>query len=199
MVQTVEDECRNTVESQDSDLFHEEAGEEIPQSSGEDDSTDPLTLCRNQCSDLQEKYLRLAADLENMRRRSVQETEMQVNRAITTFVRDLLDVADNFERALTAQECQIPEGILYIKKQFDNALEKQGITAFSSAGEQFDPALHEAIAYVPSTKPEGIVVDEVSRGYTRNDCILRCAKVTVSKGDNESNAQENNAQENNVS
>jgi molecular chaperone GrpE len=193
MVQTVEDEWRNTIESQDPDLFlNEEVEGEVPQLSGENDSTDPLTLCRNQCSDLQEKHLRLVADLENMRRRSVQDTEMQVNRAITAFARDLLEVADNFERALTAQECQIPEGILYIKKQFDTALEKQGIVAFSSSGEQFDPALHEAIAYVPSKEPQGTVIDEISRGYTRYDRIIRCAKVTVSRGADESNAQENN-------
>lgn len=193
---------RNTVESQDPDLPNEDVEEEVPQLSGENDSHDPLARCENQysklfeeyqrlvaeLSDRQEKHQRLMADLENMRRRSVQETERQVNRAITAFASDLLEVADSFERVLTAQDCQISEGILSIKKQVDTALEKLGITAFSSTGEQFDPAFHDAIDYVPSEKPQGTVIDEVSRGYTRNDCVIRCAKVIVSKGGDESNA-----------
>ena len=178
MEQRTEDEYQDdeTFEDVDTSMTQEIAVQEID---------DPLTSCQNQYSELLEKHLRLAADLENIRRRSVQEIELQVTRAITNFARDLLEVADNFERALATQEGQIPEGIMQIKKQLENALEKQGITAFSSPGEPFDPALHEAIACLPSDIQEGIVIDEVCRGYKHYDRVIRCAKVTVSKGSEE--------------
>jgi molecular chaperone GrpE len=184
MEQRTEDEYRSSETSQDMDTSIEETQEEVIQ-----ESDDPLASCQNQYSELLEKHLRLAADLENIRRRSAQDIDMQVTRAITNFARDLLEIADNFERALAVQEGQIPEGIMQIKKQLENVLEKQGITAFSSAGERFDPTLHEAIAYLSSDTPEGTVIDEVCRGYKQHDRIIRCAKVTVSKGSaGESNA-----------
>ena len=185
MEQTSEDEYQNAVESQDMDTIIEET--ERQEEPFEAKPDDPLALCQTQYSELLEKHLHLAADLENIRRRSYQEVETQVTYAVTNFARDLLEVSDNFERAISAQENQIPEGILQIKRQLENALEKQGIVAFSSPGERFDPALHEAIAYVPSDQPEGIVIDEVCRGYTRNDRVIRCAKVTVSRGCEDSN------------
>ena len=176
MEQRTEDEYQSGEESQDMDTSIEETIQEVD---------DPLISCQNQYSELLEKHLRLAADLENIRRRSAQDIEMQVTRAITNFARDLLELADNFERALATQEGQIPEGIMQIKKQLDNVLQKQGITAFSSPGDRFDPALHEAIAYIPSNTPEGTVIDEVCRGYKQHDRVIRCAKVTVSKGSEE--------------
>ena len=185
MEQTSEDEYQNTEESQDMDTPIEETQGHEVQEPLLDAEDDPLALCQSQYSELLEKHLRLAADLENIRRRSYQEVEMKVTYAVTNFARDLLEISDNFERAISAQDGQIPEGILQIKRQLENALEKQGITAFSSPGERFDPTLHEAIAYVPSDEPEGTVIDEVSRGYTRNDRVIRCAKVTVSKGCND--------------
>ena len=183
MEQTSEDEYQNTEESQDLDTSIEDVeGQTMEEPLLGDAIDDPYTFYQTQYSELLEKHLRLAADLENIRRRSHQDTEMQVTRAITNFARDLLEVSDNFERALAVQEGQIPEGIIHIKKQLENAFEKQGITAFSSPGERFDPALHEAIAYIPSNEPEGMVIDEVSRGYKRNERVIRCAKVTVSRG-----------------
>jgi molecular chaperone GrpE len=190
MEQTSEDEYQNPEESQDMDTTIEEMQrQEIQEPPSDGELDDPLALCQSQYSELLEKHLRLAADLENIRRRSYQEIEMRVTSAVTNFARDLLEVSDSFERALLAQEGQIPEGILQIKRQLENAFEKQGIAAFSSPGERFDPALHEAIAYVPSDEPEGTVVDEVNRGYTRNDRVIRCAKVTVSKGSSSQNGQ----------
>jgi molecular chaperone GrpE len=180
MEQRTEDEYQSDEKSQDVDTSIEETQGEVIQ-----EGDDPLVFNQNQYSELLEKHLRLAADLENIRRRSAQEMEMRVTRAITNFARDLFEVADNFERALATQEGQLPEGIMQIKKQLENVLEKQGITAFSSPGELFDPALHEAIAHVPSDKPEGTVIHEVCRGYKQHDHVIRCAKVTVSKGSEE--------------
>ncbi|MDR2855472.1 MAG: nucleotide exchange factor GrpE [Methanomicrobiales archaeon] len=187
MEQTSEEKYQSTGEPQGLDTDIEETeGQEMQDPSFEAELDDPLALCQNQYSELLEKHLRLAADLENIRRRSYQEIERQVTSAVTAFARDLLEVSDNFERATSAQEDQIPEGILQIKRQLENALEKQGITAFSSQKEQFDPTLHEAIAYIPSSEPEGTVIDEINRGYIRNDRVIRCAKVTVSKGNEDS-------------
>ena len=184
MEQRAEDEYQSGEKSQGVDTSIEETQGEVIQ-----ESDDPLAFHQNQYSELLEKHLRLAADLENIRRRSAHNIEVQVTRAITNFARDLLEVADNFERALVTQENQIPDGIMQIKKQLENVLEKQGITAFSSPGDQFDPALHEAIAYISSNKPEGTVIDEVCRGYKQYDRVIRCAKVTVSKGSEEEKDQ----------
>jgi len=180
MEQRTEDEYQGDEKSQNVDASMTQ--EEVIQ-----EGDDSLVSSQNQYSELLEKHIRLAADLENIRRRSSQDIEMQVTRAITNFARDLLEVADNFERAIATQEGQIPEGIMQIKKQLENVLEKQGITAFSSPGDRFDPTHHEAIAYIPSDKPEGTVVDEVCRGYKQHDRVIRCAKVTVSKGSEEEN------------
>jgi molecular chaperone GrpE len=101
------------------------------------------------------------------------------------FARDMLEVADNFERALKDEKEAAREGIGKINKLFDSILARHGLIAIESLGTRFSPLEHEAIACIPADKPEGTVIEEVSKGYSLNGKVIRCAKVVVSKGSEE--------------
>ena len=132
--------------------------------------------------DLNDRFLRLAADFENYQKRLSRDLDQRVRFAIEEFAVELLEVADNFERALSAENGAAREGLEQISKLFDAVLERHGIIRIESKGTKFNPAEHEAIAYIPSEHEEGIVIDQVCQGYRMHDKVIRCAKVAVSKG-----------------
>ncbi len=152
-----------------------------PEESPPKEEKSPLEVIQAEFDDLNDRYLRLAADFDNFRKRSARDTEYRVSMVLEKFARDILDVADSLERALTAEGGN-HEGISQIMKLLENVLSRQGITSFESVNETFDPAKHEAIAYVPSVLDEGLVCDEVCKGYLLNEKVIRCAKVAVSQG-----------------
>ena len=166
-----------------------EGGELIPEESPPQDERSPLELLQAEHDDLHNRYLRLAADFENFRKRSARDIEYRTTSAIERFAKDMLEVADSLDRALVAEGGN-HEGMNQIKKLLENVLERQGISPYDSAGGVFDPARHEAIAYVPSDKDEGIVCDEVCRGYSLQSKVIRPAKVTVSRGTDPQSTQE---------
>lgn len=132
--------------------------------------------------DLNSRYLRLAADFDNYRKRMAREIDARTTFAIEDFAVELLDVVDNFERAGKADGAGLREGMEQIKKLFMTILERHGIRPIECRDLPFDPERHEAIAYVPSAAEEGTVIDEVIRGYCMQDKVIRCAKVVISKG-----------------
>ena len=164
-----------------SEMNQEEEGGLIPEGTPPDQEKNPLELLRSEYDELNDKYLRLAADFENFRKRSVRDTEHQIHRSIGSFARDMLEVADSFDRALDAEGGK-HEGLIQIQKLLIQVLKKQRIEAFEAVGEKFDPARHEAIAMVPSPKEEGLICDQVCRGYCLGDKIIRPAQVVVSQG-----------------
>ncbi|MHA7870721.1 MAG: nucleotide exchange factor GrpE [Hyphococcus sp.] len=148
-------------------------------------------------ADLKDRFLRLAAELENTRRRAEREKADASRYAIASFARDLLGVSDNFERALRAAGVSgddIPEersdafkglvsGIQMTEKELLSVLERHGVQRITPAGEKFDPNLHQAVAQVPSADiPSGHVVDVAQPGFTIGERVLRAAMVTVSSG-----------------
>lgn len=160
-------------------------------------------------AELKDRFLRLAAELENTRRRAEREKADAGRYAIAGFARDLLGVADNFERALRAAGVSgddIPEGrsdafkglvsgIQMTEKELLSVLERHGVQRIAPAGEKFDPNLHQAVAQVPSADiPSGHVVDVAQPGFTIGERVLRAAMVTVSSGA----AQSGNGVENSV-
>ena len=149
----------------------------------------PLEILQAEYDDLHNRYLRLAADFENFRKRSARDMEFRTTSVIERFAKDMLEVADSLDRALIA-EGGSHEGMNQIKKLLENVLERQGISSYDSSGEAFDPSQHEAIAYVPSEKAEGTVCDEVCRGYCLKSKVIRPAKVTVSRGTEPHTTQE---------
>lgn len=132
--------------------------------------------------DLNERFLRLAADFDNFRKRTAREMDAQVRFAIEGFAVELLEVADNFERALKSEDAKAREGLEQIQKLFRTVLERHGIQPIESIGKKFDPACHEAVVSLPSSCEEGTVMEEFTCGYRMHDRVIRCAKVAVSKG-----------------
>lgn len=133
-------------------------------------------------AELNDRLLRLAADFENFRRRTERERESIVALANERFAVDLLEVADNFDRAMKSDDAHLREGLMQIRQLFSSQLERHGIKPLDALKKPFNPAEHEAIAHVPSPEPEGMVIDEVARGYRMHEKIIRPAKVAVSKG-----------------
>jgi molecular chaperone GrpE len=129
-----------------------------------------------------ERCLRIAADLENYRKRAVKEKEEVQRFGIERLLKDLLPVVDGFDRALAhaAEDDPLREGVKLVRAQLEQTLGKHGVTAFSAMGEKFDPALHEALLQVPTKdQPPGTVVLEHARGFKLNDRLVRPAMVGV--------------------
>lgn len=139
-----------------------------------------------------EKYLRLLADFDNHRKRTVRDLEDGRRYANEALLRDFLPVLDNLERALAHAKdgselgpaCQgLLEGLRLTAKQFLETLEKNGVTRVPSEGQPFDPSVHEAVGYAESTThAEGTVVEVYQQGYRIQNRLVRPAMVTVSRG-----------------
>jgi molecular chaperone GrpE len=163
--------------------------ESKPQENPPADPQSPLDAQKKAFADLNDQYLRLAADFENFRRRTARERESITTLANERIAVDLLEVVDNIDRALKADEAHIKEGLVQIQQLLASQLQRHGIEPIESLKKPFNPQEHEAIAHVPSDETEGTVIDEVSCGYRMHDKIIRHAKVAVSKG-NEKNSEE---------
>lgn len=160
-----------------------------------DDLSDELARLRNENAELKDRMLRALADAENTRRRAERERDEGRQYAVTSFARDMLNVADNFQRALDsltadaraelpAQAKAVIEGIEATERQLLAALERYGVRKIETAGAKFDPHLHQAIAEVASEgRPAGTIVDVVQTGYVIADRLLRPAMVTVAARD----------------
>ncbi len=136
-----------------------------------------------------DKYVRTAAEMENMRRRHRQEQADQLQYANSELITKLLPVLDNFHRALDhAPEGlegpteQLRSGLLLVVKQFEDILESEGVRPIEAEGQFFDPNLHQAVTAEPSEHhEEGQVIAELQRGYTLNDRVLRPSLVKVAR------------------
>ncbi|WCF09973.1 nucleotide exchange factor GrpE [Paenibacillus thiaminolyticus] len=148
--------------------------------------TAELKMARAQAEELQQRLLRAQADFDNFRRRTVKEKEELAQYASSKLVTELLPVLDNFERALAAaqtgsEEQSFVKGVDMIFRQLTQVLEQEGVKAMNAVGEPFNPEFHQAIMQVESEEhEEGIVVEEVQKGYMLKDRVLRPAMVKVS-------------------
>ncbi len=135
--------------------------------------------------ELQEQVLRVRAEGENFRKRLQREKDDFVRFAREGFIRDLLPVKDNLERALAHAEddpASIVDGVKLTLEQFSSILKGMGVEEIASLGEPFDPARHEAMAQVEKDDCEpNTVVEELQKGYTLHGRLLRPAMVTVAK------------------
>ncbi len=132
--------------------------------------------------ELNDRFLRLAADFDNFKKRSAKDLAFRVGSALEEFTGEMLEVYDNLERAERADGEGLREGLLQIRKLFGAVLERRGITPIDCLNRRFDPVYHDAVAYVPSDEEEGTIIDEITRGYCMNEKVIRCAKVAVSRG-----------------
>lgn len=137
--------------------------------------------------------LRTIADMDNLRKRSVREREDAGKFAITGFAKDLLDVADNFRRALEAIPAELKgdekikplvEGIEATERTLLKSFEMNGIKKVNPIDEAFNPNLHEVLFESPVPgKAAGTIIQVIEVGYVLNDRLLRAAKVGIAKGD----------------
>nr|WP_234032984.1 nucleotide exchange factor GrpE [Paenibacillus faecalis] len=168
-------------ESSDDENVSQEAN-----SSEGDDLQVELEKLQNEMSEQQQRTLRVQADFDNFRRRTQKEKEDLAKYASSKLITELLPVFDNFERAIAASEDNqdfesFSKGVSMIFRQLETVLNAEGLTAMNSVGQPFNPEFHQAIMQVESDEyEEGIVVEEVQKGYMLKDRVLRPAMVKVS-------------------
>jgi molecular chaperone GrpE len=145
-------------------------------------------------AEARDKTLRTLAEMENLRQRTRREVADSKVYGITGFARDVLDIADNLQRALDAVPAEtreladpmlktLIEGVELTERSLLNALEKNGVKKFDPTGEKFNPNFQQAMYEVPDPSvPAGTVVQVVQAGYTIGERVLRPALVGVSKG-----------------
>jgi molecular chaperone GrpE len=130
----------------------------------------------------QEEVLRIRADMENLRKRLLRETDLARRYAGERILADLLPVLDSLEQGLAAIAEADParEGLELTRRQLLNALEKHGVSALDPTGQPFDPGEHQAISTQPSSdQPENTVAVVLQKGYRLHDRLLRPALVIV--------------------
>ena len=133
------------------------------------------------------RLLRLAADLENLKKRQDKERADLLLFANENLIKDLLPVVDNLERALDhGRQLEAPEALLegidMVYQGFLKALERFGVTPLNSVGRQFDPAFHNAVMQEEAPNaPDGSVIKELQKGYLMNQRLLRPAMVVVAR------------------
>ena len=142
---------------------------------------------KGQVAELNDKYLRQAAEFDNFRRRNAKERVELIQTAGKDVITDLLVVLDDSERAQKQMEntddvTLIKEGIQLVFAKLRNSLAAKGLKPMDAIGKEFNPDLHEAITEIEAgPEMKGKVVDEVTKGYYLNDKIIRHAKVVVGR------------------
>jgi molecular chaperone GrpE len=139
---------------------------------------------RRENAELEDRYKRALADLDNYRKRAEREIDRRVAERAEGFMRGWLDAVDNVERALrsVAPEDPMVAGLMAVLEQMEGNLARHGVHRIGSDGQPFDPARHEAVGVRDTADvPGNTVVDVVRSGYTLDDRVLRPAQVIVSR------------------
>ena len=171
-----EETTQNDAETQ----AEESNGEETPA----EEELDPLVAAQNEAEQWKDKYIRLVAEFDNYKKRTLKEKSELILNGSEKTVAAILPILDDFERA-TADKTEDPqaikEGYELIYKKFLKALETLGVNKIKTDNADFDVDYHEAIAMVPGMGDDkkGKVIDCVQTGYTLNDKVIRHAKVAV--------------------
>jgi molecular chaperone GrpE len=155
---------------------------------------DPTEALQAENAELKDRLLRLAAEMENLRKRMEREMADVRSYAITKFARDMLTATDSLSRALLVLPPEtretadgtlksLIEGIDLTEREMQRLLAVHGVQPIEAEGQKFDPHRHQAMFEVPDpTRPEGTVVQVVQAGYSIGDRVLRPAMVGVAKG-----------------
>lgn len=167
----------------------EQAAEEVKPSAEEAEITaeQEIVKMQQELEEANDMMLRLAAELDNYKKRVAKERESLFKYATQDIIQELLPILDNFERAIESanksKDCDsLLGGVRMIFKQMYDALERRGVSRINAVGEPFDPTIHEAVMQVASEKhPENVVVQELQRGYMLHDRVIRPSMVAVSK------------------
>ena len=147
------------------------------------DATEQLMA---QVKEWQEKYIRLSADFDNFRKRTMREKMELIKTASEDTLVSILPVIDDFERAIKAMEnvtevVPVKEGVVLIYNKFNETLSQKGLKSIDAQNQEFNTDLHEAITKIPAPDEslKGKVVDVIQKGYMLHDKVVRFAKVVV--------------------
>jgi molecular chaperone GrpE len=162
----------------------EEKADEAAEEEKEEPEKEPTA--EEKLAELQDRYLRLSAEYDNFRKRTLKEKIDLQKSANAYLLEALLHVSDDFDRAMLmvdeARDIEaVKEGMKLISDKFRGFLNQQGIKEIEAVNKEFDTDLHEAVTKIPapSKKMKGKVVDVIQKGYFLNDRVLRFSKVVI--------------------
>ena len=164
-----------------------ENGQQVDVETQEVVSKEEFDELQQQYDELNGKYLRLAAEFDNYKKRTERDVARRMQFASEELVRDILPILDDLERAMdsTKEESsfeKLRDGVELVYNNFVNILKRRGVQPIESVGESFDPEYHEAMMVQDTEKYDSdIVIQEFEKGYKIGDSVLRHAKVVVSK------------------
>ncbi len=145
-----------------------------------------LERLTKELAEMKDKYLRIFAEFDNYRKRTIKEKQDIIKLASRDVLNAVLPAVDDFDRAIKVaseneNEADIPEGVILIYNKLFKALEQQGIKEMETNGHDFDPEMHEALTKVPAPNEDmkGKIIDTIEKGYYLNDKIIRYPKVVV--------------------
>ncbi|MFK7808490.1 MAG: nucleotide exchange factor GrpE [Saprospiraceae bacterium] len=180
---TTEQEIPDGAENALEDVVNQEETE-----NEENESADPMVEKEQEIGELKDKYIRLMAEFDNYKRRTIKEKISLMDTAGEKTISSLLPVLDDFDRAKKNAEAEnstepFTEGVNLVYNKLYTTLQQQGLAKMDSNGKEFDPELHEAVTEIPSPTDDlkGKVIDTIEAGYTLKEKIIRYAKVVVGK------------------
>lgn len=172
------------IKSDEEKIVDENTEEEAKEEIGEENQDDVNPL-QEKYDQLNNQYIRLAADFDNYRKRHEQEKEALLKYGAENTLKKMIEVLDNFERGLkaieTVEDCEkVKECYNLAYKNFTDVLTKAGLEPIKAEGEIFDPNLHDAVMQTPTAdKPEHTIIAELQKGYKLGDKVLRPTLVNV--------------------
>ncbi len=186
MNENPQDATQNVVDQESNEMKNQEENIEETTEQEAAKIADDLEVLTQKCSELNDKNLRLMAEFDNYRKRTLKERTDLIKTAGESTLVNMLPLIDDFERALKAMETSedvnaVKEGVDLIYSKFIAFLLQNGVKSIPTENEDFNTDLHEAITTFPAPSEElkGKIIDCVSKGYTLNEKVIRFAKVVV--------------------
>lgn len=152
-----------------------------------DEAAEALAKAETEAAEWRDKYLRLQAEFDNYRKRTLKEKMSLVESGGENVIKALLPVVDDVDRALAAMEKSddveaLRGGVRLISQKFNEVMRQQGVSEIEAVGKEFDVDVHEAVARFPiDGKNSGEIIDVVQKGYKLGDKVIRYAKVVVAE------------------
>ncbi len=175
---------RESIQDQEVEATEEQVEEENAEEQQE--PVDKVEELGVKLQEMNDKYLRLTAEFDNYRRRTLKEKMELTKTAGENILIKILPVMDNFERALQSIDksddvAALKEGVLLIYNNFKEFMKQNGVTEIDAVNQEFDTDLHEAVTKIPAPEEDmkGKVVDCIEKGYKLNDKVMRFSKVVV--------------------
>lgn len=168
------------------DIMDENGQAVIPEADEVENVPSAVDVLKEELATANDKYVRLYAEFDNFRRRTIKEREEARKMEGRDVISALLPVLDDFDRAMKSMEnaadvASVKEGVSLVQHKLKTILGQKGLKPMESVGAAFDPDLHEAITNIPAPSEDmkGKVIDEMEKGYSLNDRVIRFAKVIV--------------------